>query len=93
MRKDRRLGGVEKRTNRRTAEAEKTMVKVVSGQDLIDAGMLQGKWFRPALDAANKVVSENGSMDEAMAAARTFQPGPTLALRTSGDIDLFEHPR
>jgi RNA-splicing ligase RtcB len=93
MRKDRRLGGVEKRTNRRTAEAEKTMVKVVSGQDLIDAGMLQGKWFRPALDAANKVVSENGSMDEAMAAARTFQPGPTLALRTSGDIEIYSNIR
>jgi len=69
------------------------MVKVVSGQDLIDAGMLQGKWFRPALDAANKVLSENGSMDEAMAAARTFQPGPTLALRTSGDIEIYSNIR
>src|SRR5690606_14893377 len=56
--------------DRRTAEAEETMKQVVSGQDLIDAGMAQGKWFRDALDAANTVLSEGGSMEGALEAAR-----------------------
>lgn len=69
------------------------MIEVVSGQDLIDAGMPQGKWFRPALDAANQVLSEGGSMDAAMAAARTFQPGPTLPLRAENDIEIYSNIR
>ncbi|KAA0690596.1 RtcB family protein [Neorhizobium sp. P12A] len=69
------------------------MIEVVSGQDLINAGMPQGKWFRPALDAANQVLSEGGSMDAALAAARAFQPGPTLALRTESDIDIYSNIR
>ena len=56
------------------------MTTVMSGQDLIDAGMSQGKWFRPALDAANAVLSNGGSMADAMEAAKAFEPWPTLAV-------------
>lgn len=74
---------------RRTAIAEKKMIEILSGQDLIDAGMSQGKWFRPALDAANKRLSEGGSVADALEAAKAFQPGPTLALRTDNDIEIY----
>ncbi len=69
------------------------MIKVISGQDLIDAGMQQGKWFRSALDAANKILGEDGSMEEAMTAARAFQPGPTLALRTANNVEIYSNIR
>jgi RNA-splicing ligase RtcB len=69
------------------------MTQVFSGQDLIDAGMPQGKWFRPALDAANKLLSAGGSMEEALAAARAFQPGPTLALHRDDNIEIYSNIR
>jgi hypothetical protein len=65
----------------------------MSGQDLIDAGMSQGKWFRPALDAANAVLSKGGSVSDALEAARAFQPGPTLALRADNDIEIYSNIR
>ncbi|MBB2673158.1 UNVERIFIED_ORG: hypothetical protein GGE44_002720 [Rhizobium esperanzae] len=65
----------------------------MSGQDLIDAGMSQGKWFRPALGAANAVLSQGGSVTDALEAARAFQPGPTLALRTDNDIEIYSNIR
>jgi tRNA-splicing ligase RtcB len=67
------------------------MIEVLSGQDLIDAGMSQGKWFRPALDAANKILGEGGAVSDALNAARAFQPGPTLALKTDSDIDIYSN--
>lgn len=69
------------------------MKQVMSGQDLIDAGMGQGKWFRDALDAANKILSEGGSMEGALEAARAFQPGPTLALQAGNDIEIYSNIR
>lgn len=69
------------------------MIQVVSGQDLIDAGMSQGKWFRDALEAANKVLGAGGTMDGALEVARTFQPGPTLALRGENDIEIYSNIR
>lgn len=77
---------------KRTAKAEKTMTTTVaSGQDLIDAGMQQGKWFRPALEAANRVLGEGGTMEQALAAARAFQPAPTLPLRGENDIPIYSN--
>jgi RNA-splicing ligase RtcB len=78
---------------RRTANAEKKMVEIVSGQDLIDAGMPQGKWFRPALDAANKVLNDGGSMSAAMATALAFRPAPTVPLKTDGDVEIYSNIR
>ena len=57
------------------------MVEVLSGQDLIDAGMAQGKWFRDALNAGNDVLARGGSHAEAIAAARGFEPPPAIPLR------------
>jgi len=62
------------------------MTEVMSGQDLIDAGMSQGKWFRDALEAANRVLSDGGSTTDALAVARGYQPGPTLPLKAQNDV-------
>jgi RNA-splicing ligase RtcB len=69
------------------------MIEVMSGQDLIDAGMPQGKWFRPALEAANKVLGDGGSNADALAAARAFQPAPTLPLQHAGDVPIHVNIR
>lgn len=69
------------------------MTDVMSGQDLIDAGMSQGKWFRPALDAANRILAEGGSTKDALEAARGFKPGPTLPLKGENDVDIFVNIR
>lgn len=57
------------------------MVEVLSGQDLIDAGLAQGKWFRDALAAGNQVLARGGSHEDAIAAARAFEPPPAIPLR------------
>ncbi len=69
------------------------MTVIVSGQDLINAGMPQGKWFRPALDAANQVLRNGGTMDAALEAARAFQPGPVLPLQLAGSVPLHMNIR
>lgn len=69
------------------------MTEVMSGQDLIDAGMSQGKWFRDALLAANRVLSNGGSTAEALAVARGYQPGPTLPLKTSSEVAIHMNIR
>lgn len=58
----------------------------MSGQDLIDAGLNQGKWFQAALHAANQVLGNGGSAADALAVARSYQPGPTLSLKASSDV-------
>ncbi|MFM2282181.1 MAG: hypothetical protein RLZZ444_4412, partial [Pseudomonadota bacterium] len=67
--------------------------EIVSGQDLINAGMSQGKWFRHALVAANKVLEQGGSMADALAIARTFAPGPTLPLKLENDVEIHMNIR
>jgi tRNA-splicing ligase RtcB len=69
------------------------MTKIMSGQDLIDAGMSQGKWFRDALDAANRVLSDGGSEVEALAAARGHQPGPAMPLSAVNDVAIHMNIR
>lgn len=65
------------------------MTHVISGQDLINAGLAQGKWFGPALKAANEVLETGGSFSSALARAIEFSPPPTLSLRRAGEIDFF----
>ena len=69
------------------------MTKIISGQDLINAGMSQGQWFRAALDAANGILGAGGSLDEALEAARTFEPGPVMALRDDGAVPIHSNIR
>lgn len=64
------------------------MTETISGQDLIDAGLRQGKWFGPALGAANGHLATGGTFDEALAIARGFQPPPTLPLQAGGIVPL-----
>lgn len=64
------------------------MTETISGQDLIDAGMRQGKWFGPALAAANALLAQGGAFADAMAIARGFEPPPTLALQPGGAVTL-----
>jgi tRNA-splicing ligase RtcB (3'-phosphate/5'-hydroxy nucleic acid ligase) len=56
------------------------MTTTISGQDLINAGFKQGKWFAPALAAANAIISEGGSQEDALEAVRKFEPGPVIGL-------------
>lgn len=67
------------------------MIAVVSGQDLIDAGMPQGRWFGQALAAANRMLGEGASMEQALDMARSFQPAPTLPLQTADDIVIYSN--
>ncbi len=64
------------------------MTEIVSGQDLIDAGMQQGKWFAPALAAANAVLEKGGSHEDAIETARSFAPPPAMPLHASGALPL-----
>lgn len=57
------------------------MTEVLSGQDLIDAGIRQGKWFGRALAAGNASLEKGGSFEEAIAIARAFEPPPATPLR------------
>ena len=67
------------------------MTEVLSGQDLIDAGFKQGKWFGEALIAANTVLERGASRKEAMGVARKFSPPPTIPLRGHGEVSYFEN--
>ncbi|PSJ57665.1 RNA-splicing ligase RtcB [Mesorhizobium soli] len=58
----------------------------MSGQDLIDAGMAQGKWFGKALSAANAVLERGGSFEQALETARGFAPPPARTLHASDAV-------
>ncbi|MFI0843313.1 RtcB family protein [Mesorhizobium sp. IMUNJ 23232] len=62
------------------------MTETMSGQDLINAGLAQGKWFGKALVAANAVLERGGSLDEALETARGFAPPPSTPLRIAGQL-------
>jgi RNA-splicing ligase RtcB len=62
------------------------MAKVMSGQDLIDAGLRQGRWFAEALVAANGVLDAGGTEAEALATALAFAPVPAKPLRDPGAL-------
>ena len=68
------------------AQKEMDMTEILSGQDLIDAGLRQGQWFGPALLAANSVLERGGSRDEALGVARGFEPAPALRLHAPGAV-------
>jgi tRNA-splicing ligase RtcB len=65
------------------------MTEILSGQDLIDAGLRQGKWFGRALAAANDVLERGGSRDEALEVARGFEPAPAVPLHAAGSLPFF----
>ena len=65
------------------------MKHVISGQDLINAGARQGKWFGPALEAANALLAEGASFEAALGAALELAPPPTVPLRAAGDVPLY----
>lgn len=62
------------------------MTDVLSGQDLIDAGVKQGKWFGRALAAGNALLEKGGSFEEAIAVARSFEPPPATPLYAVGTV-------
>jgi tRNA-splicing ligase RtcB len=64
----------------------KDMTEIMSGQDLIDAGMRQGKWFGKALLAANAVLEQGGSHAVALEAARGFEPPPFQPVHPAGSV-------
>ncbi len=62
------------------------MTDVLSGQDLIDAGVKQGKWFGRALAAGNALLENGASFEEAIAVARSFEPPPATPLYAAGTV-------
>ena len=67
------------------------MIEVLSGQDLIDAGLRQGKWFGRALSAANDALEQGRTREEAFAVARGFEPPPALGLHQPGAVPFFSN--
>lgn len=65
------------------------MTITISGQDLIDAGLRQGRWFKPALEAANSAIAQGESFNAALAIAAGFAPPPALALREPGELPFY----
>jgi tRNA-splicing ligase RtcB len=65
------------------------MTEILSGQDLIDAGLRQGKWFGQALAAANVVLEQGGTQADAFAVALSFQPAPSVPLHAPGTVPFF----
>jgi tRNA-splicing ligase RtcB len=65
------------------------MTEILSGQDLINAGLRQGKWFGQALMAANEVLERGGTQAEALAVAESFQPPPAMPLHAPGAVPYF----
>lgn len=62
---------------------------MLTGKDLIDAGVRPGKWFGEALVLANEVMSDGGDLDAAVAAAKTAEPPPATPLRKTGEVDFY----
>jgi tRNA-splicing ligase RtcB len=52
----------------------------ITGADLIAAGFTPGKHFTAALAAANRVLADGGSRDQAIAAATSAKPAPAIPL-------------
>jgi RNA-splicing ligase RtcB len=65
------------------------MTQIMSGQDLIDAGLRQGKWFGQALAAANEVLERGGTHAEALSIAESYQPPPVMPLHAPGAVPFF----
>lgn len=65
------------------------MTEILSGQDLINAGFEQGRWFREAILAANKVLAAGGTLDQAITRAKDFAPAPALSLRAVGELPFY----
>ncbi len=64
------------------------MTEIISGQDLINAGLPQGKWFARALATANAALANGATPEQAIEIARGFQPPPTLPLSADGSAPL-----
>lgn len=67
------------------------MTDRLNGQDLLDAGIVEGKWFGEALDAANTVLERGASRREALHVARKFMPPPVVPLDDVGAKPFFEN--
>ncbi|MGV3491349.1 MAG: RtcB family protein [Devosia sp.] len=65
------------------------MTEILSGQDLINAGLRQGKWFGQALIAANEVLERGGTHAEALALAESLQPAPAMPLHALGAVPFY----
>ncbi len=67
------------------------MSETLTGKDLIEAGMTQGKWLGEALTAARKALSDGSTRQDALALAMTFQPPAALPLKAPGASPFFEN--
>src|SRR3546814_20661079 len=59
------------------------MMTEITGKDLIDAGANPGKWFKAAIECANRLIAEGSPVAEVIPAViAEFQPAPHLPLRS-----------
>lgn len=59
---------------------------MITGSDLIAAGLKPGKWFADALQAANQIAADGGTHEQALAAAVALAPivAPFMPLGDAG---------
>lgn len=69
------------------------MTNIITGRELIGAGMVPGAWFGRAIAEANRILSQGGSMTAALEVARAFEPGPVLPLLAAGDVRIHANIR
>lgn len=69
------------------------MGNAINGKDLVTAGMTPGKWFSAAISEANRVLGAGGSRDEAIEAARSFEPPAALGLKAAGEVEIHANIR
>jgi len=64
------------------------MTNIITGKDLVLAGMEPGRWFGAAIASANVVLSQGGDMETALKAALTHAPAPVMKLKDAGDVTI-----
>lgn len=64
------------------------MTNIITGKELVLAGMEPGRWFGAALASANAVLSRGGDMEAALKAALTHAPAPFMKLKDAGDVTI-----
>ncbi|MCZ4280704.1 RtcB family protein [Kiloniella laminariae] len=64
------------------------MTDILTGQDLINAGLPAGRWFGKALRQANALLAAGGSVERAIDLARSFEPAPAVPLKSAATVNF-----
>lgn len=64
-------------------------MNAITGRELIEAGFKPGKWFPAAIEAANALLADGGTMDAAMQEVGRFAPPPVVSIRAPGEMPFY----